>query len=120
MPTLLTERVPLETVFRNLIQNAYKHHDHPDQGCVTVSAEESGTTVLFSVADDGPGISPEFHERIFQIFQTLKPRDEVEGSGMGLTVVKKIIESRGGSIAVESESGAGATFCFTWPKHVAN
>lgn len=119
MPTLLTERVPLETVFRNLIHNAYKHHDHPDQGCVAVSAEDLGDTILFSVTDDGPGISPEFHERIFQIFQTLKPRDEVEGSGMGLTVVKKIIESRGGSIAVESELGAGATFYFIWPKRVA-
>jgi signal transduction histidine kinase len=70
----------------------------------------------FSVSDDGPGIAPEFHERIFQLFQTLKPRDRVEGSGMGLAIVKKIIESHNGRIAISSTPGKGATFRFTWPK----
>ncbi|MEZ4615946.1 MAG: ATP-binding protein [Caldilineaceae bacterium] len=69
------------------------------------------------VEDDGPGIDSAFHERIFQIFQTLQPRDEVEGSGMGLAVVKKAVESMGGIIRVESIwEGAGATFRFTWPQ----
>ena len=116
LPTIYTERVPLETVFRNLIQNAYKHHDRPDDGCVRLSAQESEHAVVFAVADDGPGIASQYHERIFEIFQTLKPRDQVEGSGIGLTVVKKIVESRGGSLGLESAAGAGTTFFVTWPK----
>jgi PAS domain S-box-containing protein len=119
MPTLYTERVPLATVFRNLIENAYKHHDRPDCGCVRISAEEQADAVVFAVADDGPGIEPQYHERIFGVYQTLKPRDEVEGSGIGLAVVKKIVESRGGAVAVHSAVGAGSTFYITWPKQEA-
>jgi signal transduction histidine kinase len=70
----------------------------------------------FSVRDNGPGIAQEYQERIWGIFQTLAPRDKVEGTGIGLSVVKKIVESRSGRVWVESESGQGATFCFTWPK----
>ncbi len=65
--------------------------------------------------DNGAGIDPAFHARVFEIFRTLKTRDEVEGSGVGLTVVKKLVESRGGTIQVISALGAGATFRFTWP-----
>ncbi len=119
LPAIYTERVPLETVFRNLIQNAYKHHDRPDAGCVRVSAQESEHAIVFTFADDGPGIAPQYHERIFEIFQTLKPRDQVEGSGIGLTIVKKIVESRGGSLGLESAVGAGTTFVVTWPKQAA-
>ena len=68
----------------------------------------------FIVADDGPGIEPEYHAKIFEIYQTLKPRDEVEGSGMGLAIVKKIVESRGGRIWLHSAAGEGAQFHFTW------
>jgi signal transduction histidine kinase len=116
MPVILTEAVPLELVMRNLLDNAIKHHHQPQTGHVYVSAEDHDPYVQFAIADNGPGIDPRFHERIFQVFQTLKPRDEVEGSGMGLAVVKKIVESRGGSVWVESEAGQGATFRFTWPK----
>lgn len=116
MPTLKTERIPLETVFRNLLNNACKHHDQPATGAAWVTAVEQGTWIEFTVADNGPGIAPEHHERIFQIFQTLKPRDQVEGSGIGLTVVQRLVESRGGQIQIESKLGAGATFRFTWPK----
>jgi PAS domain S-box-containing protein len=115
VPTLMIERVPLETVLRNLIGNAIKHHDNPAHGCVRITAKLSGTFIEFAVADNGPGIDPVYHERIFDIFQTLRPRDQMEGSGMGLTIVKKHIEIRGGSIWVESAVGQGATFCFTWP-----
>ena len=115
LPTFSTQRVPLELVLRNLIQNAIKHHDRAD-GHVTVSVREEAEWVEFAVQDDGPGIAPAFHERIFQIFQTLQPRDDVEGSGMGLAVVKKVVESLGGAIAVDSAEGQGATFRFTWPK----
>ena len=73
--------------------------------------------VQFCVVDDGPGIAPEYQEQVFELFRTLKPRDQVEGSGMGLSIVKKTVESRGGAIHLTSTPGAGATFTFTWPKH---
>jgi signal transduction histidine kinase len=116
MARLYTERVPLETVLRNLVANAIKHHHRPQDGVVRIAAEDQGEWVVFSVADNGPGIAPEHHERIFQIFQSLKPRDQVEGSGMGLAIVKKTVESQGGRIEVASNIGQGATFHFTWPK----
>ncbi|MBC9072067.1 CHASE3 domain-containing protein [Thauera sp. CAU 1555] len=118
MPVLTTNKAPLEQVLRNLINNALKHHDR-DTGRVTVSATPSGEFVEFRVEDDGPGIAPEFHERIFQMFQTLKPRDQVEGSGMGLAIVRKTIEGFGGTIRVESAPPRrGSCFVFTWPTHV--
>jgi signal transduction histidine kinase len=119
-PTLVAARVPLETVLRNLISNAIKHHDHPQVGRVVITATEQRAFVLFTVADDGPGIDPAFQDRIFEIFQTLKPRDEVEGSGIGLAVVKKLVEEYGGTVQVESSTGQGATFRFTWPRVFAS
>ena len=118
MPVLHTEKAPLKRVLMNLIGNAIKHHERPD-GCVTVSARELDSWVEFGVEDDGPGIPPEFQDRIFAMFQTLRPRDEVEGAGMGLALVKKVIESLGGRIELESNPGGGALFRFTWPKHQA-
>jgi signal transduction histidine kinase len=115
MPSFRATRVPLEKVLRNLMNNAVKHHDL-DNGNVAVSAVQNDEFVEFRVADDGPGIPAEFHEKIFQMFQTLKPRDTVEGSGMGLAIVKKTVEAAGGSIVVESEPPArGTAFVFTWP-----
>ena len=119
LPTLITERVPLETVLRNLIGNAIKHHDQRQAGVVQITAQEQESYIEFQVTDNGPGIDPQYHTRIFGIFQTLKPRNEVEGSGMGLAIVKKIIESRGGRIYIQSSLGDGATFHFTWPKESA-
>jgi PAS domain S-box-containing protein len=116
MPTFVTESVPLELALRNLLNNALKHHHQPHLGSVHVSAQEYDNSVEFAISDNGPGIAPQFHERIFQIFQTLKPRDEVEGSGMGLAIVKKIVENRGGRIWLESTVGEGTTFYFVWPK----
>lgn len=118
LPTLRTERTPLEIIFRNLISNAIKHHDNPAEGVVEVSAFDLGEIVEFFVKDNGPGIAPIFHQRIFEMFQTLQPRDLVEGSGVGLAVVKRSVESRGGTIQVESNMGEGATFRFTWPKTI--
>jgi PAS domain S-box-containing protein len=116
LPSLTTRWTPLELVFRNLIENAIKHH-HRGDGRIEISARESADFVEFTVADDGPGIDPVFHERIFQIFQTLQPRDQVEGSGAGLAIAKKAVERHGGTLAVSSVPGDGATFRFTWPKH---
>jgi signal transduction histidine kinase len=118
LPVLTAERAPLETVLRNLIGNAIKHHNRPQEGQVTVRAQSElrgrAQWYEFVVADDGPGIDPEFHARIFEMFQTLRARDEVEGSGIGLAVVKKIVESRGGRIWVESGPGQGTAIHFTW------
>jgi signal transduction histidine kinase len=119
MPTLYTFPAPLETVLRNLVNNAIKHH-HKPEGHVRISAKPVDGMIEFAVADDGPGIDPAFHDRIFQMFQTLRPRDQVEGSGIGLAVVEKIVTSVGGTIRVRSRPGRGATFRFTWPRELAS
>jgi len=113
MPVLTTCALPLRRVFMNLIDNAIKHHDRA-RGVIRIAATATGPFIRFTVADDGPGIPAEHHHRIFEMFQTLKPRDQVEGSGMGLSLVRKILESAGGEIGVES-AGRGTTFWFTWP-----
>ncbi len=116
MPTLLTDKLMLRQVFQNLIQNAIKHHTDAEHGTITIHVEEEKHFYVFSVADDGPGIAAQYHERIFGIFQTLAPRDKVEGSGLGLSLVKKMVETQGGKIWLESEEGRGATFFFRWPR----
>lgn len=108
-------RMPLQQILHNLIGNAIKHHDRKD-GRVEVQVEDLGDGFAFAVIDDGPGISPDFHDQVFKMFQTLKPRDQVEGSGMGLAVVKKQIESFGGTLTLQSAEGEGSAFRFTWPK----
>jgi len=115
MPVLETERVPMQQVFMNLIQNAIKHGCPGGCGNVEVGFEANGEISRFYVRDQGPGIAPEFHERVFGVFQTLAPRDKVEGTGIGLAVVKKLIESRGGSVELASQVGEGASFRFAWP-----
>jgi signal transduction histidine kinase len=114
-PVIYTARGQLEQVLRNLINNAIKHHDKP-QGVVVVSAKRVDNVMEFSVQDDGPGIPPQYHETVFKLFQTLKRRDEVEGSGMGLAIVRKLVEQQRGSVTVDSEgNGKGSKFCFRWP-----
>ena len=116
MPVLRSQRILLEIVFKNLLDNALKHHHRPD-GHIQISARELDSFIEFSITDDGPGIAPMFHERIFQIFQTLRPRDELEATGAGLAIVKKAVESQGGAIQIISAEGQGATFRFTWPRN---
>ena len=115
MPTLRAKRIRLQQVFLNLLSNALKHH-HRAEGHIHVGVTPRGEWVDFSVTDDGPGIAPKYHDKIFVIFQTLQARDKVENTGVGLALVKKIIEGVGGRIWVESEEGRGAAFRFTWPK----
>ena len=115
MPVVVSARPPLRQVFTNLIGNALKHHDRSD-GRIEVFAEETGLHYRFSVKDDGPGIAPKFHDRIFGLFQTLSSRDQKEGSGLGLAVVRRIVEKQGGTVQVASDLGCGATFSFTWPR----
>ncbi|MDQ4141205.1 MAG: CHASE3 domain-containing protein [Bacteroidota bacterium] len=115
LPELFTIRVYLQQVFTNLISNAIKYH-HKSEGLVQVKYAELPDTHQFTVADDGPGIEEEYHQRIFVIFQTLQERDAVESTGVGLAIVKKIIEQQGGKITVKSCPGKGSSFVFTWPK----
>ena len=114
MPVIRTHRVPIQRVLENLISNGLKHHDRAE-GRITVAMRLADGVAEFRVSDDGPGIAPRFHERIFMIFQTLVSRDEVESSGIGLAIVKKRVENHGGRISVESAPPArGTIFVFTW------
>ena len=115
-PTIVAERTRIFQVFQNLIGNAMKFLDKP-YGEVIVQWVDNETHWTFRVSDNGPGIEQQYQERIFHIFQTLQPRDEFESTGIGLALVKKIVNSYGGKIGVESEIGKGATFWFTFPKN---
>jgi predicted ATPase/signal transduction histidine kinase len=114
MPVLKTDPNGLQQVFQNLIQNAIKHHDRND-GTITITWRNLGDAYEFIVADDGPGIDPRYHMQVFQMFQTLRPWNEVDGSGIGLSIAKRVVELHGGQIAIESEVGQGTRFRFTWP-----
>ncbi|WGW02442.1 sensor histidine kinase [Tropicibacter oceani] len=107
-------KMPLATVLLNLISNAIKHNDKP-HGQVDVSVVPLPAGLEFRITDDGPGIAKEYHKRIFDMFQTLKPRDHVDGSGMGLAMVKKYVELAEGEIDVESDGQNGTTFVLFWP-----
>jgi signal transduction histidine kinase len=107
--------MPLQQILMNLIGNAIKHHDR-SEGHIEVTLEDCGAHYLFAVKDDGPGIPSQFHAQVFKLFETLKPRDQVEGSGMGLAIVRKNVEACGGKLDLESSAGNGSTFRFTLPK----
>ena len=115
--TLVTISTPLQQVMHNLIGNAIKHHDK-ERGLIQIKITESDSRYYFEVEDDGPGIPEKYQKRIFKLFQTLKPRDQVEGSGLGLSLIKKIIHSLDGEINVISnpETQRGSRFVFDWPK----
>lgn len=117
MPTFETVEAPLRQVFCALIGNAVKHHNKPT-GRIEVAVLDSGDVYEFSVCDDGPGIAPEFHQKIFRLFETLQPRDDVEGSGMGLAVARRTVETLGGEITIDSDVGRHTIFRFTWPKTI--
>ncbi|MCW3061053.1 MAG: domain S-box [Capsulimonas sp.] len=114
-PALPANFIVLEQVFLNLIGNAIKHCGSAEAQ-VRVIGVDHEEFCEFHVVDNGPGIEPQFHERIFQIFQTLESRDKVEGIGMGLALVKKIVEHQGGVVSLKSDVGQGADFSFTWLK----
>lgn len=115
LPTFHTYPVPLQQVLLNLINNAVKHHPGPT-GKVVVSCEDCGDHFLFLVEDDGGGIAPEYRERVFEMFQTLRPRDQVEGSGMGLAIVNRIVEWQGGKVWFDPSPKGGTIFKFSWNK----
>ncbi len=114
LPAIRTYAAPLQQVFQNLIENAIKYH-HRDDGVINITASTVGRYVQFTVADDGPGIDPKYHTQIFEMFRRLHRKDEVEGTGLGLALVRKTIRRLGGDIWVESKLGEGSSFHFTWP-----
>jgi PAS domain S-box-containing protein len=115
MPVLFAERMKLQQVIANLVSNAVKHNDKPNP-VLNISCEDQGEDYLFCFEDNGPGIDPQFHEKIFVIFQTLQARDTFESTGVGLAIVKKIVDEAGGKIWVESKPGESTKFKFKWPK----
>lgn len=115
LPVVTCDATRLFQVFQNLIGNAVKFMDKP-QGQVTIGCDDDGKFWQFSVADNGPSIEARHHERIFHIFQTLTAPDESQNTGIGLTLVKKIVTFYGGTVWVDSTVGKGSTFFFTFPK----
>jgi PAS domain S-box-containing protein len=115
-PTLITPKPPLYQVFHNLLSNSIKHHHNLEQAIIKISCKQLKNIVEFTVWDNGPGIEKKYHKSIFQPFHRLKPKDEVEGNGLGLALVKKLVEQRGGTISIAGSSNKGTKFTFTWPK----
>ena len=119
MPTVAGEPTRIQQLFHNLVSNAVKYMDKPE-GEIEVGWADEGSQWRFQVRDNGPGIAERHFERIFQLFQTLAPRDRVESTGVGLALVKKIVEMYQGRVWLESELGKGTTFYFTLPKKRKN
>lgn len=117
LPVLWTHRVPLLQIFSNLISNAIKHHDKR-HGYIKVYYKENDDHYRFFVEDNGPGIAKNYHNKIFVIFQTLNGADSFESTGVGLAIIKKILDDRNQEITLDSEQGAGSTFAFTWAKNI--
>ena len=115
MPTLRADRLQLGQVFANLLSNSLKHHGG-QKGKIRVAVEDLDALYEFSVCDDGRGIAPEYHDKVFQMFQTLGSSDMGGSTGIGLALVKKIVEEHGGTIRLESAVGEGTCVFFTWPK----
>ncbi len=116
MPVLNAERIRLQQVFSNLLSNSVKYSSAVPAR-IHIGCQELENEYRFSVADNGIGIAPEYHEKIFEVFQTLREKNEKESTGIGLSIVKKIIEDQHGDIEVHSDLGKGASFVFTWPKN---
>jgi signal transduction histidine kinase len=116
MPFIVTEKLHIEQVFSNLISNAVKYNKN-DNPTIIIRGRELTDFHEFTVTDNGMGIQREYFDKIFVIFQTLQERDAFESTGVGLAIVKKIIDDYKGVISVESELGKGTSFTFTWPKN---
>lgn len=116
MPMVKGSNLQFKQVVDNLISNAIKYNDKKDIE-IEVDCRESDSHYEFMISDNGPGVDEVFHEKIFEIFQTLQPKDKIESTGIGLTIVKKIVNEAGGSVWLESKMNKGTRFYFTWPKN---
>ncbi len=114
LPTVLADAGQLAQLFQNLVGNSIKYC-RDDQPVIEIGAEPSDDLWQFYIKDNGIGIAPEFHERIFQIFQRLHRQDEYPGTGVGLAICRRVVERLGGKLWVQSQSGQGSTFFFTLP-----
>ncbi|MGZ8508978.1 MAG: sensor histidine kinase, partial [Chitinophagaceae bacterium] len=115
LPVFYSEKLKLEQVFTNLIGNAVKYTPH-EHGRIIISCSDIPGFYQFSVKDNGVGIDPAYHEKIFEIFQTLRDKNDKESTGIGLAIIKKIIDDQHCTIKVNSSLGKGAEFVFTWPR----
>ena len=115
LPKILAKRLLLSQVMSNLISNAIKHHDK-ETGRVEVVASDCDGAYKFEVVDDGPGIPPNYRQQIFEMFQTLSNDEDSANTGLGLALVKKIVEAEGGRLWIDEDTQVGSRFCFTWPK----
>jgi light-regulated signal transduction histidine kinase (bacteriophytochrome) len=115
-PKILLKKAVLTHVVQNLLENSIKHYG-ADHGKIEICVEEHSDHYKFSVTDRGKGFHIKYKDKIFEMFKTLEPRDKVEGSGMGLTLIRKSLEQEGGKIWVSKVGvGQGVTFCFIWPR----
>ena len=114
-PVIESEKILLQQVFSNLISNAVKYSNKPI-GEIECIYESLPDYHQFTIKDNGPGIAEEYHEKIFKVFQTIEARDVKESTGVGLSIVKKIVEEKGGTIHIESQENKGCSFIFTFPK----
>ena len=115
LPTFNTKKILLSQVLSNLLSNAIKHH-HLETGQIDLSVKDFPQHYEFAIADDGPGIAEEHRDRIFEIFQTLENNTSTTNTGIGLALIKKIVQSEGGKFWLDSQTKKGAKFCFTWKK----
>ena len=119
MPVLVTSRIQLQQVFENLIGNAFKYHPDRPMARVSVTASREDDLYRFVVTDNGDGIDPRHHESVFVMFETLPESRTAESTGVGLAIVRKVVEAAGGAVSLESTRGNGATFAFTWPANTS-
>ena len=113
--TIETLHVSLALIIRNLVSNAIKHHDRKD-GMLNITVKDQSEFIEFIIKDDGPGIDPKYHEKVFEVFQTLNARDKVEGSGIGLSIIRKLVNNYQAKLNLDSDGLNGSTFILHWPK----
>ena len=118
MPTVVCDHIKMNEVFFNLVNNAIKFSMHAQNPHIKMAYNSKNDMHEFSIQDNGIGIKPEFHSRVFKIFKQLNKKNEYEGTGAGLSIVKRIIDDHKGSIWIDSEEGQGATFYFTIPNNL--
>jgi len=118
LPSLICHKTPIRQLFQNIIGNSLKYHKIGVPPVIEITSTDKGNYWEFSISDNGIGIETDYHEKIFVIFQRLHNKDEYSGTGIGLAICRKIVESMGGNIGVTSSVNKGSTFHFTIPKNI--